>query len=322
MKTLHKILFIGFLILSTNLFGQDLRILNTKDLITISKINGLDSALKLTTGIPIYYLDLPTTRELIKQLGNSNPTDKIEYFLTDYALHFQDSILPNIIYSYFAKKVSEIEFYIPTKCCGFPELSDDVLVVMTKFPVDSTENLLIRFYNAWLLKSQEYKSDYEKGLSSTNRRSKEQLTVPFVDCNLNCSKILIALKLINSNFYNSEKIDSHEKYLPDWAQNMQQLYKSGDFTNYQDTNTYEIIELENEYSNLGEINYSKENKLKELIKGYDKSYCWKFLLYNKTIGYLDVGCQSGPLEGSGEMYRLELIDRKKIRVIIISSWIS
>ena len=100
------------------------------------------------------------------------------------------------------------------------------------------------------------------------------------------------------------------------------MYESGDFVNYQDTTIYDIIQLENNYSDLGEINFRKEQKLRELIKGYNNSFCWKFLLFNENIGYLDVGCQSAPLAGSGEIYKLELIDKNKIRLIALSSWIS
>ena len=81
MKTLHKIITIGLLIVSLNLSGQDLRILNTKDLIPISNSFGLDSALNLTTNIPIYYIDPDVAKQLVGLTKNATPSSKIEYFL-------------------------------------------------------------------------------------------------------------------------------------------------------------------------------------------------------------------------------------------------
>jgi hypothetical protein len=322
MNTLLIIIAIGFLIVSLNLSGQDLRILNTKDLIPISNSFGLDSSLNLTANIPIYYIDPDVAKQLVGLTKNTKSSSKIEYFLVDYALHIPDNKnLPDLLYDYFNKQRALINDYEPDYPYSLPRISQDALFALIEYPTDKTDSLLIGYYKDWNDKSKKYHSDYLKGKSETNSRQKEKLMSPFEDCNYNCYVILLALDSLGSDFFNKDTLVKHQSNLKLYLQDGFGIYKSGDFTKYNESNQIKSIKLSKAYGSIGEIDFNKEPELKELLKGYNNSYCWKFLMYNNQIGYLDLGCQSAPLAGEGILYRLEL-SKNKLIIHEIKTWIS
>ena len=322
MNTMHKIITIGLLIVSLNLSGQNLRTLNTKDLIKISNTLGLDSALNLTTNIPVYYIDPDVAKQLAELTKNEKPSSVIESFLVDYALHIcNNNNLPYLLYDFFDRKRPLIKEYEPYYPYSLPKISEDVLFALIENPTDKTDSLLIGYYKDWDEKSKKYKSDYIKGKSETNSRKKEELMSPFEDCNYNCYVILLALDSLSSDFFDKSILEKHQSNLKYYWQDGFGIHKSGDFTNYNGINQIKSVKLSKTYNSLGEIEFDKEPDLQEIFKRYNKNYCWKFMMYNNNIGYLDLGCQSAPLAENGTLYRLEL-SKDKLIIYEIQSWIS
>lgn len=321
MRTLQDILLAGLLILSLNVSGQNLRILNTKDLVKISEDSGLDSALNLTSGIPIYYIDKLVAKKLVERTQIERSSDKVERFLVDYALHVKDNNLPKILYSYFDKQRNDITNYKPDNFGSMPRISEDALVALIVNSSNKTDSLLFQYYHDWEVKSKVYESDYLKGKAEMDARKKEKLMSPFEDCNYNCYTILLALDSMNSKFFDQTKLERHQKNLKYYWQGGFHFDKTGDFTDYKSDNAFKTIILKTQYNTIGDIDVNKESEFKELLNRYDKSYCWKFIMYNDKIGYLDLGCQSGPEAGSGELFRLELKGNKLI-IHEIQFWIS
>lgn len=267
MNTLHKIITIGLLIVSLNLSGQDLRILNTKDLIPISNSFGLDSALNLTTNIPIYYIDPDVAKQLVGLTKNATPSSKIEYFLVDYALHIRDNKkLPDLLYDYFNRQRPLIKDYEPDYPYSLPRISQDALFALIEYPTDKTDSLLIGYYKDWNKKSKKYYSDYLKGKTETNSRKKEKLMSPFEDCNYNCYVILLALDSLGSDFFNRDTLEKHQSNLKSYWQDGFGIHKSGDFTDYNRSNPIKSIELSKAYNSIGEIEFDKEPDLKDMFK--------------------------------------------------------
>ena len=140
---MHKIIAIGLLIISLNLSGQNLRTLNIKDLITISNTLGLDSALNLTTNIPIYYIAPDIAKKLVELTKNAKPTSEIESFLVDYALHIHNNNdLPYLLYNFFDRKRPLINEYEPHYPYSLPKISEDALFALIENPTDKTDSLL------------------------------------------------------------------------------------------------------------------------------------------------------------------------------------
>jgi hypothetical protein len=322
MNLLHKILTIGILLASLNLSGQDISTLNTKDLIEVSNKFGLDSALNLAAHLPIYYIDPSTASLMIDLTKTAEPSSKIEYFLVDYALHTNNNInLPFLLFDYFSKKRPLIKEYDTNYPYGLPSISQDALFALIEYPTEKTDSLLIWYYNDWNDKSKKYYSDYLKGKTEPLSRKKEKLMAPFEACNYNCYVILLALDNLGSDFFDKDKLEKHQSNLKSYWQSGFGIYKTGHLTDYNVSNQIKSITLSKSYNSLGEIDYKKEPELKELLKGFKKSYCWEFLMYNADIGYLDLGCQSAPLAGHGIIYRLELTKNTLI-VHEIEYWIS
>jgi hypothetical protein len=304
-----------------DLLGQDLRIINTKDLINISNTYGLDSALKMTEGIPIYYIDSLTAHELARQINKNTYSETIESFLVDFSLHLDFPELSEIINRFIDKKTNQIVSYEPNDLGELPEISNDELIAIIKRSNAKTDSFLINYYNSWLVKSTIFKDQYIKGINENNSSNSETLIKPFQLCNLNCYKILLALDSLKSNFTDKVKLQNHYSFLSEFDKRVS-LYRYGDFIDYNKQVNPDTLILTKGYNSIGEIDFINEPELKDLQKGYIKSFCWKFLIYNFRTGYLDLGCQSGPLAGQGIMYRMELINNNMLKMTIIVNWIS
>ena len=319
------ILFVCVLILPLDIFGQDLRIINTKDLIRISEEYGLDSALVLTKGIPIFYIDNKTTEQLIKQIKHNQPSDRIEKFLVEYALCKGGANLSEILHEYFYRKKDEINEYSPDNFRGLPRISENSLFALIENPSKQTDSLLLSYYEQWNEKSAYYKQDYERGVEERNGREKEKLMTPYENCHFNCYILQRFLKEIESPFYNQEKLEYHQKNLAHYWRNGFGIGKNTNNCSASKyvtgNNIYKSIKLTKNYNSIGDIDFDKEAELTKLFNRYNESHCWKFVIYSDKNGFLDIGCQSGPLAGFGEFYRLELKNNNLI-IHELYSWIS
>ena len=321
----RQILFVCVFILSSNIFGQDLKILNTKDLIGISEKYGLDSALTLTNGIPIFYIDESTAEQLINQIKYNKPSYKIEEFLVDYALCMNKTNLSEVFYDFFNRKKDEIENeikeYSLNHFSGLPEILQNSLFALIKNSSKQTDSLLFNYYELWNEKSVYYKQDYERGVKEANGAEKEKLMSPYEKCHYNCYILQYFLKKMKSPFYKQEKLEYHQKNLVDYLRDGFAVEKDTDCSKYvRERNTHESIKLKKEYNSIGDIDFNKEIGLKNLFKSYNKSNCRKFIIYNDKNGYLSLGC-SGYFGGSGAFYKLELKNDKLI-IHKLYTWVS
>jgi len=309
---------------SFNMRSQNLRILNTKELMKISEKYGLDSALVFTKGIPIFYIDKTITEQLVKQIKHNKPSYKIEKFLVEYALCMNTANISDILYEYFFRKKDEIKEYLPDSFGGLPRISQNSLFALIENPSKQTDSLLWNYYEMWNEKSTFYQQDYEKGVEESYERKKAKLMSPYENCQYNCYILQRFLKEIKSPFYNQEKMEYHQKKLVYYLRNGFGIGKNTDCSKYNNatgSNIYKSIKLTKNYNSIGDIDFEKEAELKKMFSRYNEPHCWKFLIYNKKNGYLDLGCQSGHLAGVGVFYKIEL---KKNNLIIyeLYSWVS
>jgi len=323
MNILKKILILSLLILFFKARGQDLEILNTQDLISVSNNYGLDSAIRLTRGIPIYYIDSITSQVLIKQIEYNKFDENIEAFLIGFSLHSNFSELSNILNNFFEFKQKHVIDCLPDNFGDLPRISDDALIALIEHSNKKTEAILINYYNTWKEKSILYESDYIKAKKVSDKIIISKLIAPFHDCNLNCYKILQALNLLKSDFVDTIKLKKHYEILDDYYKNMlldkTSKYADSDYNNQKESKT---LILNKSYNSIGEIDFNNEPELIKLQKGYNKSFCWKFIMYNKNLGYFDLGCQSAPLAGSGIFYKIELVNKNRLKFFLIHIWIS
>lgn len=323
MKKQHGILLIFMFLFSMNFWGREICVINTKDLLRISNEFGLDSAIRITREMPIYILDRSTTDSLINQAKYCRPTYDIEHFLVDYALNVKTNrLFPDILLQHFENLVSDSDYYKPNSWGWINHVWDNELVALKSNRTSKTDSVLIAFYNRWLQKTIEHKSKYLEGIKLKDSRQKEILTSPFETVTENCYLILLALRDMKSTFATQEKLQMHLKYLKYYTSFNSILSANNETENYNSKkDIYLTIKLTRPYKSIGEIEIQNEPALNNLISGYNKSYCWKYIWYNITDGFLDLGCQSGPLAGGGAKYRLEL-SGKILKLYVICDWIS
>jgi len=326
MNILHKIATIGLLFLSLNLSGQELKVVNTKDLIPIARNLGLDSALEVAKSgtFPVFYVDPGVAKQLAKLSRTATPSPRIEDFLVQYALHTHDNKkLPHILHDYFNNKKALIQGYDPKNYPNeSPKIDQNALFALIENRTKKTESLLIEYYKEWDKKSKEYYSDYVQGQSETYPPKKYQLMHPYEDCNYNCFVILLALERLGSGFCNQERLERHQNNMEPHLKGGFKISKSTDFNSFNDSNiASESIQLSKAYKSIGEIDFENEPYFQKLFGQYDRSYCWKLILYNGCIGFMDLGCQSNFNSGSGEIYRVELKKDKLINYAV-KVWIS
>jgi hypothetical protein len=323
MRIKRNMLFVCAIFFSLSVFGQDLRVLNTKDLIGISEKYGLDSVLVLTKGISIFYIDQTTTEQLVKHIKKNKPSYNIENFLVDYALCVKKANHSEVLHEYFRRKKDEIKDYNANDYYGsLPEISQNSLFALIENSSKQTDSLLLEYYELWNEKLTYYKQDYEKGLKEKYGREKEKLMSPYEDGHCNCYILQRFLKEMGSPLYDQEKLEYHQKNLVSYLRDGFAIGKNVDCSRYSlKSNIHNSIKLTKSYNSIGDIDFDKEVELKKLFNRYNESDCWKFIVFNYKNGYLDLGCQSGPLAGFGIFYWLEL---KNDNLIIheLYTWVS
>jgi len=307
--------------------AQEIEFLDTKEVVNFSEKYGLDSALTLNNNIPLYTLDTISAISLFNQIPKNKPSEGIESYMVNFCLNIEfDSIIKNsIVNEFYEAKLNSYKIEIPLRYGWIPKTQNNPLIVLTTYKTFNTEQTLLAYYNLWQEAAQEYEADYKKGLIEKDNVKKEKLMSKYEIANHNCIKYLLALKRINSEFYNYSKIELHNEFVKDYHRTSEKstLYQNKNYDRFDgislDSTT---IILTKEVQGLTEINIKNNKELKTLIKKYSKSDCWRFMLFNNNDGILDLGCQFGPLNGFGSIYRVKLLDNKKLILYRLTTWIS
>jgi len=320
MKKRYFVLILLNLLFCSVVYGQSLHIINTKDLVSVSKRVGLDSVLRIIRNIPVEALDSVSYYNLVKEVSGSSSSRRVSRFFTQYIMKYHNEIFEDDVYEYFKNDVKLIKGFKPRRYGYLPEIPDINLLAMVKYSNNRTEGLLIEYYKEWNKKSKEYINDYKKGEKEI-LGMKDMLQEPFEDCNKNCLKVLKALDLIKSTFFDSVKYKSHAKYLSKYAKRDLHLYLERDDNGSRLRNPVDTIIISGSFKTIADVDLNNSPKFKKLIRGYCSSYSWWWLVYNGKIAYLDVGYQSGPECGAGDLYWLELVDNMVI-VHQVYEWIS
>lgn len=301
-------------------FAQEIRKVNTIDLIPIAERFGLDSALKVSGGFPIYIIDTTTALDLLRYVNTYVNYSKSEYFFTTMAHNWITPELKEKTFDLLNKEIIKGLKSKSTDHGNFPILDDKLLICIAKQKPDAVEDLLINYYEYWNKLADSIRLTYPRVIKRFfNSFSKgNPCVVSYEDCNMNCYNILWVLKSIQSNFYTQEKLDYNNSKLRKWQQNHDPLRFERKHYEIQER----VLQLKNDYESISSLDFVNEPELDQLTRVMDSTKCWKFLLYNGKLGILDIGCSYGPLAGNGTTYKIELIDRNRIKIKIISGWIS
>jgi hypothetical protein len=299
------------------LFGQ-IRKISSNEMMDIIEKSGLDSAKKYFPSfydMPIYKIDSSLSEKIICKI---NIHSKYSELLLDYCSNIQDSLLSEKIYELFKAQCQVLKsFAKESNYANIKTIDDKYLFALVKQRNDSSENLLKENYQYWV-----------QTISETQRISSIKRIVKSLhgdyleeDCHYNCLMLALGLKKLGSRFYSDSMENNHRGKVREFQKN-DSLGKYSNRYKYKEFNSI-TIKLAKEYDNVGEIEFESEPRLQKFFEKYPNDVkCWKTVFYNKNSGILDLGCNYAPLVGHGNRYRLELVEKNKLRIIILESWIS
>ena len=319
-------LFIITLVLPLFSWAQTINSRSTAEILELAKSNGLDSLLNEYFMEPLHELDSTTAKKIVGLINSSKPTTKIDWFIAE-SNHFGllDSSHNGMINKYYQRKLEMYKDSIEYRYGKIPEEYKLYLLSLIDHKNSSTEGLLIDNYNFWIKESKKHKKEYVLGSKEDQAYKREQLQASFVNCHINSSNYLVALNQIGSNFFSKVKLEAHNQYLNEYDQKKEssKFYHSRyDFSfDYGDIPfDTTIIDLKNEFNTLQEIPFTKV--LKSFAKNYSKRNVYISIITNSKKGYLSLTFSKKGRCSSGNNYRIELIDRKKLILYRTNSWIS
>jgi len=303
------------ILISFNLQSQKIRMIKTKDLIHISDSLGVNRTLDIISPQSICYIDPIVAKYLVSKIDLNNCTDKKEWFLYEFCKSQRSAIQQQIQNSYIENKIKLVEEYVPDNSGVFPFIRESEMYFLTVNPDQSREKLLINYYNAWLKKSEPFKSDFLKidsvrnklyHLKDSNVNSYWNNVHSYSCCNDNCYRILLALEKIGSKFAAKQRMDaqieSRSKYT---------TYKIEIRRTYPHvTEIAESVCLSREYNSIGKINYESEPELKKVLKFKISQWNWVNFIYNKNKGYIHFG--SSDIYGWSVGCEIELVHKNTL----------
>lgn len=307
-----------------NCSAQKLNIIHTHDLLNIARIKGVDSALAIAVRFPLCFIDEAVADSLVAMTIGAKVSSLQERFLCDYAISMGNpSNVNDALLAYLEKKNKQIITYKPNEYFGLPLTSRSFLGAFMRITNPKLEKLLTECYEEWVKKSKEYFEDYKKGETLESSNEGYNLKRPYKDCNTNCCLILLALRTIGSCYFDKSKLDRHNEVLTYKEERSLEITFSTRTQEYMGGSQPTSIRLEKRCRSLTDPKLDLENILQIFThyQNYKDKECWRLLLHNGTVGFIDIGCSYGELNGGGSLYRIEL-HKKFLLIYSLMEWVS
>ena len=301
--------------------GQELRIVKTDSLHYIAKEFGLDSVLIVSRNFPIYKIDSLTAINLLDFVYAYSFPSKSEYFFRQMAHSWKVKPIQEKTHKLAVAQIESMLKETATLERRLIGIDDGLLIAITIQKPDSIENYLIDVYKHYSDLVEQYKELFPSAFKRFFHFFKDgtHSTVSlYKDVHMTCYKIMWTLGELESSFYDEKKLSYHNSKLEQWQKNPKMLRY---YTPYREYEEKEVL-LNQDYQSIGEIDFLNEPELVEMLQGYRRTECWTFILYHNKLGFLDVGCSFTPLAGHGSTFKIELYESNKIRLTMISQWIS
>ena len=275
-------------------FGQEINISNTKDLLSISKSEGLISAIANFDFVPIHYIDRATTQELLKQTLNQPYSSEIESFLVELS-DFDD--LSELIKPLNNLLRLKTDWARKDSTSNYDKINVNLLNSILIYNNKQTESLLIEYYKTWLKLAKKNRANYIKGKSDSLKQNEEQLNVttaneiydlmlPYKICNYNCYVIMLTLKKIGSNFIVNKNLEYHKK-LGESGDLSHEITKREKLIFFRDK-TPKTIVLNKSYKTIKDIDFENESMFKKSYLRNLKSNYGIYGFYNLKSGIINI----------------------------------
>ena len=298
------------------LYGQNIDIVNTKDLISISKSEGLISALKKIDFVPIYYIDRLTTQKLLKQTLNQQYSYDIESFLLNLTLDdkLQELAIPlnNLI------KLKN-KLALTTDAEDYQQIDKNEMYSIFNNHNNRTEYYLIQYYKTWLNLAKKKRADYVLGKSDSLKLKDAPLNVsasnrifylmnPYKIANYNCYMIMLTLKKMCSVSVDKRRLYYHKK-IGEATDINGTIFKHEKGNSFLQKTTPAIIKLNKRYYTIKDIDFSNELNFKNNYLKDMNSDFGIYGFYNQKSGIIDI-CHGGICN----YYLVRLVGEKRLQI--------
>ncbi len=253
--------FICIAILIAKIQAQDLKIVNTKDLIHIADKYGIDSALRLSGGFSIYLIDTLTATTLLNHVSDYRRYSRMEVFFNDMAQNFETRFLKEKTAQFLTQEIEKLELKRKDNYGNIIILDDKLIASVLKQKPDSSEKLLIKGYQFCQRTSDSLKAIYPSGFSRFFKSvisGTHPIVEDYIDWQLNCFRTMWALGKMKSSFFDSLKLNYHFSQLRKWEQervlNKELQFYSNDASNLNKSLT-QIINLKGSYESLSNLDF-------------------------------------------------------------------
>ncbi len=307
--------------MTLNVYSQGIKRVNTTDLIPISEKFGLDSALYLSGGSPIYRIDSLTALQLLQKMTNYKRYTPSEYFFNKMAQHWNNKTIKEKTEKLATQQLNDICLTKRNEYDRLILLDDKLIISIIKQNVVEIEPQLIKCYDFCDSLGNSLRNNYPSFFKRiTKAFTVETFTVieDYKASQENCYKIMRLLGEIENDYFDIKKLRHHKSNLRPYERDKDIFRFEDHYGEYDSV----IVNLICGYTSIDELDFNKEPELEKLVKGFEEEKCWKFILQNEKKGFLDLGCQFAPLAGFGVKYKLVLIENNKLLIMKIGEWIS
>lgn len=304
-RIVKKILVLSVLLIFTLSINSQIKKISTGQIREQLVKNGIDSAIASYSWsrTPLYKIDSILYFQMADSVTNFH--SKHLDFVANGANSYQSPTLAQKMLQFVKEYTSELkEKAIASKYKKVKIIDEDAyLLILIKQKDDSIEKY--------------FKDEYDFWKNATEIGNKKE-------SHYNCLKMMLALKELGSPYYSESSENFHRENVKksDRDRKLRSWRYVYEYKEYETS----IVDLKNKYDRLEDINFEEETELAKMF-GMLSSYkndndCWSELIYKDNKAILDLGCQWGPLSGVGTRCLVELVDKNKLRVITLDSWIS
>ena len=312
-----------FALLSTLTNAQEIKKVYSEDLTPIAKEFGIDSVINVSAGLSVYSIDSIAAIEFCDYVPDVFTPHRSEYLFRSMA---NKRLIEPIRKNTFENTIEKLKILMVdsiNKECETHSIDDESLISLIKQNPDSIDKQIIKCYRHCDELGAEYKkifpSAISRFISSFKYGGAHPTVIAYYNSQLNCYELMWSLEKLQSKYFDETKLNRHYSKLKNWKQNRDRIRFFDPHFQYVPMTAI----LDKPYNSINEIDFLSIPILKIMIAGFDDyKKCWKYVLINNNMAYLVLGNQYGSLGGNGATFKLEIIEKTKLKITEISAWVS
>jgi len=320
---MKKTLILFFAFLTTFANAQGIQKVFTRDLIPIAKEYGIDSVFYVSGGLPIYKIDSIVVLEFLDYVPTVSHPNRYENLFRSMT---QSWLIEPIKKNTVANAIENLKMLMDDSInseCKTHSLDDELLFSLIKKKPDSIDHQIMNCYLHCVELTNGYKKIFPSAVSrfidSFNYGGAHPAVKAYYSTQLNCYELMWTLGKLQSKYFDETKLNDHYLKLRNWKQNRDRIRFDDPNLDY----VPKVAILDKEYNSIDEMDFSSIQILKIMVAGFDNDKkCWKYLLINNKMAFLVLGCQYGSLGGHGATFKLEIIEKTKLKITEIAAWVS